>query len=291
MTDESTETPTPEEVFGLVADETRFDILRAIRDAESDEPSFAELREEAGVRDSGRFNYHLDKLTDRFVRKTDDGYELTYAGLRVLGAAISGVYTDADAVEPNVSPDYECVECGGAVEASYDAGTLGLTCSECGLPSARFGVPPILVATTESDEQGSVFGRHLLTTIHQTVRGECTVCNARVECSLYDDFGEQFDIGEQYHGAIYECDECGLQATFDLATIAVDHPAVVGFLYEHGYDFRETPVWRLGDLFDFDSEVVSEDPKRVRATITVDDPASIAVTFDEDLTVVDHERV
>jgi DNA-binding HxlR family transcriptional regulator len=30
--------------------------------------SFSELRERVGVTDSGRFNYHLEKLVGRFVR-------------------------------------------------------------------------------------------------------------------------------------------------------------------------------------------------------------------------------
>lgn len=71
--------------LAVLADETRRDILRAL--AEADGPlSFTELRERAGVRDSGRFSYHLRKLAKYFVRDTASGYELGHAGKRILAA-------------------------------------------------------------------------------------------------------------------------------------------------------------------------------------------------------------
>lgn len=81
--------PDPAEAFDLLGDETRLAILRALADRQRecpDEPSltFTELRERAGVGDSGLFNYHLEKLVGRFVRDTGEGYELGYAGRQVV---------------------------------------------------------------------------------------------------------------------------------------------------------------------------------------------------------------
>lgn len=45
----------------VLGNEIRVSILREL--AEADGPlSFTELRERAGVRDTGKFNYHLEKL-------------------------------------------------------------------------------------------------------------------------------------------------------------------------------------------------------------------------------------
>lgn len=64
----------------------RIRILRALADA--DEPlTFTELRETVDVRDTGRFNYHLTKLCEYFVRETSGGYELGHAGTRIVAAS------------------------------------------------------------------------------------------------------------------------------------------------------------------------------------------------------------
>jgi DNA-binding transcriptional ArsR family regulator len=75
------------DAFGTLADETRLAILRAL--ALADGPvRFSDLRERVGVRDTGRFNYHLSQLRERFVEKRDDGY--------VLGATAERLVADAD---------------------------------------------------------------------------------------------------------------------------------------------------------------------------------------------------
>lgn len=101
--------PDPVEAFEALADGTRLAILRALVDHQREQPdepalSFTELRERAGVEDSGLFNYHLEKLVGRFVRDTGAGYELGYRGERVLRSPT---------VEENgTEPDEGCPVCG-----------------------------------------------------------------------------------------------------------------------------------------------------------------------------------
>lgn len=100
---------TPADALSVLGDETRIAILRALAEAEGP-LTFTDLRERVGIRDTGRFNYHLTKLCEHFVRDTRDGYELGHAGSRVIAAA--GVETEA-VVEPQASdPDGECPVCG-----------------------------------------------------------------------------------------------------------------------------------------------------------------------------------
>lgn len=76
----------PTDALSVLGNEIRMSILREL--AETNEAlSFTELKERVGIRDSGKFNYHLTKLCAYFVRETDVGYELGHAGSRVISAA------------------------------------------------------------------------------------------------------------------------------------------------------------------------------------------------------------
>jgi len=103
------ESDDPTDALAVLGDETRMAILRAL--AEADGPmTFTELRESAGIRDTGRFNYHLTKLCAHFVRESEEGYELGHAGDRVIAAAGA-----AGAGDPRPVPerdDDECPVCG-----------------------------------------------------------------------------------------------------------------------------------------------------------------------------------
>jgi hypothetical protein len=93
------------EALSVLGNETRIRILQALADA-AEPLSFTELRESVGIRDTGKFNYHLTKLCEYFVRETDDGYELGHAGSRVVAASQAAANpVPSDAVE-------ECPVCG-----------------------------------------------------------------------------------------------------------------------------------------------------------------------------------
>lgn len=96
----------PTDPLEVLGDELRMDILRTLADA--DGPlTFTELREAVEVRDTGRFNYHLTRLCEYFVRETAGGYELGHAGDRVITAG-----RVASETGPAVEPDEQCPVCG-----------------------------------------------------------------------------------------------------------------------------------------------------------------------------------
>jgi putative transposase len=51
------------DAFLLLADETRLDIIEHLRCADDSPVPYADLKNELAIHDSGRFNYHLGKLT------------------------------------------------------------------------------------------------------------------------------------------------------------------------------------------------------------------------------------
>ncbi|MGQ5516099.1 winged helix-turn-helix domain-containing protein [Halococcus saccharolyticus] len=101
----------PTDALSALGNETRVAILRELADAD-DTLSFSDLRDRVGIRDSGKFNYHLSELCAYFVRETESGYELGHAGTRVIDAATSRdepvPRDDSDAVDASET----CPVCG-----------------------------------------------------------------------------------------------------------------------------------------------------------------------------------
>ncbi len=284
----------PEEAFGLVANELRFEIVEALWDALTDGEAplaFSELRERVGLRDSGQFNYHLGKLTPRFVRQVEGGYELAYAGQRIVGAAVSGTYTDADVtVDPVVAGD--CPQCDAAIEAAYDQGSIVIECTGCdlvitdGLPA-----PPVLAAHHDPEELPAVFNRLVQQRIRALTEGFCSLCGGPVDSTpipfLDDDHGSDPDDG--HVGVAHQCRACEREIYSAATGCVLDHPTVAGAYADHGVDLRETPVWELDWIGDSVSTVESERPPRLRIALEVGDEV-VRVTVDDDCEVVDAER-
>ncbi|MFB6353896.1 MAG: winged helix-turn-helix domain-containing protein [Halobacteriales archaeon] len=290
MTEPEADELSPSEAFSLVANDTRFAILQALWDAGNDDAdpvAFSELRERAGVRDSGQFNYHLDQLTPRFVRPLADGYELTYAGEQVVGAAVSGVYTEADAYEVEPMPVGTCQACGGTIEGGYRRGHIAIECVDCEAVFTNLPAPPVLAAGYDADALPLVFSRRLLTAITTLNRGFCELCGGRVDRSVAESWLERDD--EDPLGIEYTCRACGRTVHAVVGAALLDHPAVVSFLFDHGVDLRETPVWELEWLYDTNPRLASDDPRRFAVSVAVDGDA-VELTLDGDLAVLDWSR-
>lgn len=105
-------------------------ILRALGETPDEPVAVSELRKRVGERDSGKFNYHLGKLAGQFVRRTDDGYQLTIAGHRIVGAILAGTYT-TDATLSPVEVDSPCPLCGGRLVAEYADEQARVHCTDC----------------------------------------------------------------------------------------------------------------------------------------------------------------
>ena len=83
--DADADEPTLASAFDLLSDETRLRIVRELAAADPDPLAFSALCGRLGVRDTGRFNYHLGRLRGRLVEKREGGYVLTCEGSRLAG--------------------------------------------------------------------------------------------------------------------------------------------------------------------------------------------------------------
>ncbi|MFD1646556.1 ArsR/SmtB family transcription factor [Haloarchaeobius litoreus] len=278
----------PGEAFATLGNETRVAILRELWAAAREGPlPFSELRERVGTRDSGQFNYHLRKLCDRFVRKTDEGYTLRAAGGMVVAAVLAGQYEAGGFDEP-VSTGDPCADCGGDVALTYEDERATIACLDCDYAVASANVPPGVFEGRPRADAPVLFDRWLRTLVAGVAGGFCMACQGPTEARVapaVDDgsraakFAEAADVHVEY-----ECQRCGEVVLATVPEAVARDPAVVAFYHDHGLDVALLPSWQLPWLT-VAPEVVSEDPMRVTVTVTLGDD-TLSLTVDEGADVV-----
>ncbi len=284
----------PADAFGALADDTRVDVLRALWETDDQSASFSELREAVGMRDSGQFNYHLDKLAGQFVRKTDGGYELTHAGRHVVGGLLAGAYTMTGDVDP-IALDEPCQNCGGERTFRYENERVRVDCAGCDFYTL-FEVPPGVFAGHDRDEFVGVAERYLRQLIAQNRKEFCTYCEGHAPprvlpaAETVDDAAEEKPDGvRNYPMARNECERCGQHMTMDLGAALLTHPAVVTFYHDHGVDVRTSSLWRFPGADRDRSWIRQESPFRAGVRFDADDE-SLTLTVDEHLDVRNVDR-
>lgn len=299
----------PDEAFGLLGDETRMEILHALATA-GDVLSFSSLYDRVDVRDSGQFNYHLDKLQGHFVEKTDEGYNLTRAGDRVIQAVFSGAITETPVMEPT-EIEKPCIYCGASTLISSRGGRVRHYCSACtgtyGLVSPDSAAEIGSSSRDERDElgllgqmrlppagiQGRTPGEVFETTfIWGTLellamgRGVCPRCSATVDRSVRccDDHDTEERVCEQC-GSRYaalcktHCANCTFRNRAPIVLLCLGDPAVMTFLTANGVDPLED--W---SMLNWSEEVTGTDPFEGRFTCSLGDDA-VTLVVDETVTV------
>lgn len=303
------------DAFKLLSDETRLAILLALWEAydpygTNSGTSFSELYERVAVCDSGNFTYHLDKLTDHFVEKTDDGYRLRNAGLVIVRAIIAGAGINNTVVNP-VELGVPCNRCGeGRAEISYQNEAVHLTCSECEGFMAGEEYPRGTIAKFWFDPAGVEARRSEELLVASVIRtenrnrmmeaGVCPECSGPIDASLR--------VCEEHSpepGAVcancetrdsarirYVCAVCKYRNRRPVELSAVDHPAVISFYDEHDVDPRwdvdntERCIRMMKRFWDMEHTLVSTDPVRIRVTIPCEGD-ELRLTLDEDWDVID----
>lgn len=282
-----------EEAFSLIANETRMQILRELWEA--DNPlSFSALQDRVGMRDSGQFNYHLNKLTGQFITKTEtddpstgDGYILEYPGIHVLGAVYSGALTREASVGP-ISADGDCFDCGGDLVASYDADEGLVACTDCDRELMSFPVPPAAVEGRTPDELPKVYDTWTRTQLDRFTSGFCPLCSGPVSASLTSTPTPEWEDVEM-HGLVAECERCGFHLQSLPGTAILSNPRVMAFHLDHGIDLATTPLWDIEWLYEPHTNVHDHDLPRFEVHVDLGDETQV-VAVDADLQVTETER-
>lgn len=290
----------PDAVFTLLSDDIRVEILQALWDTDG-RLSFSEIRDAVGIRDSGQFNYHLDKLTGRFVRKTEDGYELTQAGQHINGAIASGAFTMEASMEP-ITLDSPCSTCGGTQSLTYEDETVTVECDSCPV-SAHFPFPPGIFAGHEREQIPEVASDYLRSTMNWIDAGFCPYCDGKMVPSVApltdpddpdeafaEELAESLDIDPTTIPWIdYSCQRCGAASSASLHLALVNHPAVAGFHFDHAIDLSEKSLWEFPIMDDETVTIEETDPFRASVTYTAGDE-SLTIVVDDEMTVQEIDR-
>lgn len=276
----------PTEVFDLMSNPTRIEILQTLASAYNEAPmdpwlEYSELQAAVGIRDNGNFNYHLDQLDDLVVRDSA-GYRLSRVGMQFISAISSGVFDPEWTWGPVDAPG-SCFFCEDSLQLRFEDGTLRLTCGT-DEHALALGIPPSLL---DSGPEEDVIERiaFLENRWGQLTRqGICGECSGYVDGEV--ELGEKWGGHYTYHGI---CGRCGFHHGIPVGMFLVSHPAVCNFYDERGVDVRTTPFWTLDFCKPGTETVVSRDPLRLRVDVRYEGE-TLSLTLDREGSVVSTER-
>ncbi|XVH32322.1 ArsR/SmtB family transcription factor [Haloferacaceae archaeon DSL9] len=276
---------TPAEAFALLGNDTRIEILQALLEAgDGTRPvSFSELYGRVGLRDSAHFNYHLKKLTDHFVRKTDEGYVFRSAGWKVVRAVFAGSFTDRETLDPFPAGG-RCYDpdCGGALEAWYADEFLTIACADCDTVHVNFSFPPGGLDDRSPEELLKAFHHHVRHHYCLAADGVCPECMGRVESTVSTDT----DYAPLDVQVTHACVRCRNRLHGSVGLNLLDNGDVLTFHAARGVDLSTRPFWTLPwCVSDVTTTVRSTEPLEVRLDIPCGDE-SMCVVVDEELTVL-----
>ncbi len=285
MSQDATPQIGPAAAFNLVGEQTRVDILRLLLAEDDDTVAFSDLYHASDVDNSGRFNYHLQKLTGHFVEHRADGYRLNTQGRKVAHAVLAGTYNERPRMPPT-PVEGECHECETAtLVASYDGERLGITCETCDTQVARVPFPPAAVSTREPAKVPAAFDRWATRNAALVTGGVCPECGGtsvgRLEPNTCDVAADVV--------ATFECAVCRHEVMTAVGTVAFHHPEVRTAHHRADAYPLDRPYWTTPQFVsDRHTEVRETDPYRVAVEFPLGEE-TVTATVDGTATVVDVE--
>ena len=276
--DEFPSTVDPQDAFQLFSHELRLDILTALWEADDYALSFSALQSAVDERDSGKFTYHLEQLTDHFVAESDGQYVLQYAGHRVIDAVQSGVFHASPTVEPTEAPG-RCPHCDGQPTFEYDSHIATVACRDCETKLIEYPFDPGGFQDRSLDEAIAAFDRRTTYKWRLASGGTCFVCAGRVAVDYVDSPREldkhdrytEFFAADQPAVLHLSCRNCSFFSYVPIGVRLLDSPDVSGRLAARGIDSTDQHLWELPFVTLPDSVTVrNRDPWEVHIAIETD---------------------
>jgi hypothetical protein len=244
---------TAAEVFGLLADETRVDVLRTIARAQNEHPrsgvaalSFSELYDRVDVDGTSKLSYHLGELTDTFLRKHEGGYAFTHAGEQLVRFVLAENFRSPPAFDPVDAPGV-CLHCGEtALQATLHDQFFLVECGACERPAFSYRVRP---AQIEAHENGRLIDAVVREQAGDFVKmrgAVCPDCTGRLETEVVDtdEIPVSKDLPVEYLTSS-ACQQCLRFLSVPLTHAAAYHPESVAFHWDRGFDVMGTGVWQF----------------------------------------------
>nr|WP_198530063.1 helix-turn-helix transcriptional regulator [Halorubrum aethiopicum] len=282
----------PAEAFSLLGSDTRIEILQAMSAANADASpvGFTELFERVDIEDSANFNYHLQKLTGHFIKRSEDGYEFRHPGRKVVSSIFAGTLTDR--TQLGFFPvDGDCHRCEGDLHGWYVDEVLTIACVDCATVLVRYPFPPGGIDERTPAELLQAFHHYVRHHYCMAADGVCPECTGSVDTELvYEPARDgRLDVIVEH-----TCQRCGYDLQSSVGVNLLDNAEVLMFHSERGIDLSTEPFWHFEwCVSDEHTTVVSEDPLRLRINIQCDGD-ELRIVLDDSLSVIEtarHERL
>jgi hypothetical protein len=293
--------PAADEVFQLLSDETRLDVLRAVAVAQRESRrtgvaalSFSELYDRVDVDDTAKLSYHLGELTGVFLRKHEDGYAFTHAGEQMVRFVLAENYREPADVGP-IETEGGCQFCGETtLRAVLEDQFFLVYCTACDRGANAYRVRPAQVRDRTGDELIDAVIREQAGDLLKMRRGVCPDCAGRIDTEVWDtaDVPAPDDVPVSFVTGS-ECRDCLRFLSLPLPAAAAYHPESISFHWEHGIDILGSGVWELNRyLADgrWTAGRVDSDPAAYRVEHR-HESGSLRLFLDEDAAVTRTERV
>jgi hypothetical protein len=285
--------------MSTLGNDTRLQILLELAAVANDEGMgsglpFSALRDRVGVADSGRFNYHLDELTDQFVTKLDDEYVARYPGLAVVAALYAGEHRDpAEGSRRSVPTEFTCPDCSRQATATYGRESVysgvWLECPEHG-SFDTYPVPPGACHDRSLADLLDVAYMRAHTNIRLARHGVCLECWGSVTITYPAESDCASPDGNQVVRAEIDCQRCWNWLSLPLRSVLVTYPPVQAMFLRHGYRPAEAAEQVTGPDGVADCETTLHDDSH-GATVRYElHGEEHVLTVDEACSVVEHRR-
>jgi hypothetical protein len=281
MTDGEGRLAQPRDAFALLSHDLRLEILLALLshwEAVDTEPQrYSELMRAVGMEDSGKFNYHLDKLRGVYLRKTDDGYVPTASATALYRAVLAHRPTETPE-RTQLDPGVDCPHCGAGLVGVYKREFFSLRCDSCDSVIGEFTYPLPKNGLTERTD------REVLEAVYDRARehiglarrGQCPDCGGTTTCAV-----EASAVTETEPPVHIDCDTCTWTVRTGFLLPFLTDARVLAALNAVGVAVEECFAWELPDPT---ATVTDTEPAEVDLLVTTD-KGEVMITTDRSLSV------
>ncbi|MFC6976569.1 ArsR/SmtB family transcription factor [Halomicroarcula sp. GCM10025709] len=289
------------DIFRLLADDTRVDILRALAVAQYEraqvgsgaaELGFSEIYDLVDVENTSKLSYHLGELTETYLRKSNDGYSLSHAGERIVRFILSGNYKQPESFGPE-TVDGVCVFCGEeALEAKLSHQFLRIDCTACEQQVTGQPITPAQVRTRDGESFVQSVKLRSAEDARQIRREMCPECGARLSAEVVSVPETPLPDADSLV-VTSSCEECLREYNSPLTYSVVYHPASIAFHWDRGVDVAARGLWEFHQYVyegRWTSEQTASDPNEYEVVLRHSGDA-VRLYLDSTATVVGTERV
>jgi len=227
------------------------------------------------MEDSGKFNYHLEKLRGVYVEEVEGGYVPTASAIALYEAVMANRPTESVPVEFEI--DESCPNCASGLRGQYEQEFLTVECPSCDLFwGLTYRFPKNGLAVREGDGVYEALYDRMMHHVGLARTGQCPSCAGITSLTVPR---ERLDE-ESTPTAEMTCETCSWFVTVDIVSALQFEPQVTNALLELGIPISESSSMRATEqvLPDVTGRVGSDDPSHATIRITYDNAvAEIAV--------------